>query len=260
MNNTIQTVSFIGSGNVATQMAKAFNAIGIKVLEVISQHPTNAQQLASILNASVPDSIETMQKVDLLCIAVKDDVMPELVSHLTGGFNAIVHTSGSVDMKVLVSKAENVGVFYPVQSFRKNDNMNWSEIPICVEANNDSFTDSLFSIAGKLSNQVAYLNSTQRIQLHIAAVMVNNFTNYLYSVSHDLVVKQHLSFSLLLPLIKASANKLSNEDPWALQTGPAIRQDIDIIQKHIKLLDGNPEAKELYKFISEHIIKKASDQ
>lgn len=257
VNNKIQSVSFIGSGNVATHLAKALTLNGLNVVEVFSPQHEHANALARELNATVAASISSLQPVDLIIIAVKDDAIQDVVNQLSSPVKAVVHTSGSVDMNILKNKAEYIGVFYPVQSFRVSEPVNWPEIPICLEANNDAFTEALFQFSGLLSKNVSYLNSTQRIQLHIAAVMVNNFTNYMYSVSYDLVTKQHLSFALLLPLIKQTAARLSSADPITLQTGPAVRNDVTVIEKHLKLLEGNQEAKELYSFISDHIIKKA---
>lgn len=257
MHTSIQTVSFIGSGNVATHLANAFIVAGLKVVEIISENVSHANELANTINAAVPASIADLQKVDLICIAVKDDAIGDVIQQLTPGHQALVHTSGSVDMKILKGKADHVGVLYPVMSFKKSESVIWNELPICIEAGNDAFTSRLFELAGKLSKQVSYLNSTQRIQLHIAAVIVNNFSNYLYAVSHEMLLKQHLPFSLLLPLIKQTSDRLTQQDPWRLQTGPAFRKDLAVIERHLKLLEGNPDARELYSFISNQIIKKA---
>lgn len=255
--NQIKSISFIGSGNVATHLAKVVKEHGIQVKEIYSPTYANALQLANEVAATAVKNMSDLKAVDLLVISVKDDVIDVVANQLSKGHVALVHTSGAVDLKVLSGKADNVGVFYPLQSFRKTDSVNWSEVPICIEAGNDQFAEQLFAFGNLISNQVSYLNSTQRLHLHVAAVMVNNFSNYLFAMAHEVVTKQNLSFGLLLPLIRHTALRLTQADPMQLQTGPAIRNDMDVIQHHINLLSGNPEARELYKFMSEQIIKKA---
>ncbi len=253
----ISTVSLVGSGNLAHHVAVGFHAAGITIKEIWSKDHHHAAGLAELVKADVCTRLENLERdVDLVIISIKDDAIEEALKLIPKDLPAIVHTSGSVDMKVLSLHANNMGVFYPVQSFNKKEAMDWKKVPICVEANNDEFTEMLFNVSKKLSDQVEYLNSTQRIQLHMAAIFVNNFSNYLFALAYDLVTKQHLPFSLLIPLIKQTAERLDQSNPALLQTGPAKRKDEAVIRKHLELLEGNPEAKEVYEFLSNQIIKK----
>jgi predicted short-subunit dehydrogenase-like oxidoreductase (DUF2520 family) len=257
-DKSISSISIIGAGNVATHLAIALFEKSIPIKEVWSNHPSNADLLAAKVNAKVSTNLGQLDTdVQLVIVSVKDDALVDIIKRLPEGISAIVHTSGSMDMKLLKETAPKVGVFYPLQSFNKNEPMAWTQVPICIEANNDSFANELFKLGEKLSENVQYINSTQRIQLHIAAIFANNFSNYLFSMAYDVVTKQHLPFSLLTPLIKQTADRLGNEDPFILQTGPAMRNDLKVINGHMELLKAHPEAQKVYQFISDQIIKKA---
>lgn len=254
----IKTISFIGAGNASTHLAKALHKAGINISEIWSYHPENATILADQVKAKVCTKINSIStKVDLIIISVKDDAMESVIRQLPAGINSIVHTSGSMEMKLLKDVATNFGVFYPLQSFNKNESIDFKSIPICVEASNDGFSAQLFELAQLISQQVEYVNSSQRAYLHIAAVIANNFTNYMYSTAYDLVTEKKIPFHLLIPLIQNTANRLENSDPFKKQTGPAKRDDDALIQSHLNMLGSNPELKELYQFISERIKKKA---
>lgn len=256
-NPAIKTVSIVGAGNLATHLAVGLNERGYDIKEIWSKDSTNAAILAKVVEASTCINLSDLNTdVDLVIVSVKDDAIEEVVKLLPTKLHSVIHTSGSLDMKVLNVGFENIGVLYPLQSFNKNEMADWRVVPVCVEANNDKFTNLLFELAKTLSNQVEYLNSTQRGQLHIAAVFANNFSNYLFSLAYEIAVKQHLPFSLLIPLIHQTAHRLSNENPFNLQTGPAQRNDVAVIKKHLEQLASNKNAQEVYEFLSNEIIKK----
>lgn len=258
--NKIESVSIIGAGNVATHLATELYSRGIKITEIWSWHLTNAEDLAKKTNASTCVTLSDLKTdVDLVIVAIKDDSVISMINQLPKGVPAIVHTSGGLNMDVLSGSSANIGVLYPLQSFRKDEQIEWNSVPICIEANNEDFSKLLRALGGELSKTVQYVNSDQRKKLHIAAVIANNFTNYLYSVSHDISIKADLPFSLLLPLIKQNTKKLTGNDPFEFQTGPAKRNDLKLIQDHIESLSDQPEVAGLYKYITDLIIKKAGN-
>jgi len=254
----IKTISFIGAGNVATHLAQVFYNNGFIIKNVWSSHIENATLLANKVGAVPCNSVQDIStEVDLIIIAVKDDVLTSVINYLPKGIHAVVHTSGSMEMKLLNEVATNVGVFYPLQSFNKNQLVDMGSVPVCIEASNDVFTQQLFELAHVFTLQVEYINSTQRAYLHVAAVFANNFTNYMYAVAYDLATEKKLPFNVLLPLIKNTSNRIDGSNPFNHQTGPAKRNDIEVIKKHLSMLEFNTEAQQLYQFISEQIIKKA---
>jgi predicted short-subunit dehydrogenase-like oxidoreductase (DUF2520 family) len=254
----IKTISIIGAGNVGTHLGKAFLKAGFNIKEVWSHQQKNAALLADLLQAKTCLEVGKISTdVDLILISVKDDHLEEVIRELPPNVSSIVHTSGSLEMKLLDGKAKNTGVFYPLQSFNKTEEVDFTNLPICIEASNDNFSDQLFELGNRISGHVEYINSTQRAYLHIAAVFANNFGNYIFSVAYELAAKKNISFQLLLPLIRNTALRLGSEDPFIKQTGPAKRNDLKLIQKHMELLKDDPEAKEMYEFISEKIKKKS---
>jgi predicted short-subunit dehydrogenase-like oxidoreductase (DUF2520 family) len=166
----------------------------------------------------------------------------------------VIHTSGSVAIKKLSDKNRK-GVFYPLQTFSKDSEVDFSEIPICLEAENSSDIELLKEMGKAISKNVQLINSEEREKIHLAAVFVNNFVNFLYQAGSDLLSENKLSFDLLKPLIKETANKISKLNPSEAQTGPARRNDQLTIEKQLHLLKDS-EYRALYKLLTEAIQKR----
>ena len=165
----------------------------------------------------------------------------------------IVHTSGSVGTDVFQNR-EKFGVFYPIQSFNKTIDVNFNDIPICIESNNSELEKKLINLANSISNSAHLLNSKQREQLHIAAVFASNFTNHMMSISEEILNSNKMSFDLLKPLIRNTFEKIKNNYPKDVQTGPAKREDYLIIEKHLELLKEYDDLQIIYSKITNHII------
>jgi predicted short-subunit dehydrogenase-like oxidoreductase (DUF2520 family) len=151
----------------------------------------------------------------------------------------------------IFSGNENYGVFYPMQTFSKNKPVNFEDVPLCLEANTQKNLTFLKKIASIVSNRVFEVNSEQRKVLHISAVFVNNFTNHLFALASDFCKKEELPFDMLRPLIKETVDKLDILDPYAAQTGPALRNDQKTIAAHLKMLDDDQS--KIYTIITESI-------
>lgn len=250
-------IVIIGCGNVAWHLAKLFSSL--KKYELfIYNHKSN-----SLLNdfktklkchtASNLNNIIANAEFYFVCVgdkfisATAKKISPIIANAI------IVHTSGSVKVDEL-GKHKNAGVFYPLQTFSKADDINWQETPIIIEAKNVDVKNKLTLFAKQFSHNVNSLNYKARLNLHLAAVLVNNFTNALYVAAEDLNY-ENKKVKLLLPLIKQTVLKLNNLDARAAQTGPAKRKDETVIKKHLKLLSGNDDLKKIYKQMSNLIIK-----
>lgn len=254
--NSIKKVSFIGSGNVASHLAAVLKSIGIEIVEVYSARPENAQKFADKFNCSLAKSIAGLNKnIDLLIISVPDSRIKEVSLQIAESEILVVHTSGITEMEVLDSR-KRFGVFYPLQTFSKKRVVDMSEVPFCIEAHNKNDFDILMDLASKISKNVNEVNSSQRKVLHLTAVMVNNFSNHMYHLAHEILENNRLSFNLLLPLIHETALKVKDVHPAEAQTGPARRNDISTMQEHMKMLIDFPEYQEIYKLLSEQILKK----
>lgn len=250
-------IVIIGAGNVATHLAKAFKAVNVELTQIWSNHYENALLLANQVNAVAIQDFSALDKTaDLCLIAVKDDAIAELLPQLTDFKGVIVHTSGSVSISVFEDLIKSYGVFYPLQTFSKNKVVNFSNIPICVEANDENTLALLKEIANKLSANVIEVNSDKRKILHLSAVFACNFTNHLYALAQEVLTLNGLEFDILRPLIAETANKVQDELPLNVQTGPAIRHDKETIIKHEELLKDQPALLEIYKTLSESIKNK----
>lgn len=225
------SILIIGDGNVASHLYKAFSKVDALVVSKI-----NSRNLTDIPNA------------DVTIIAVSDDAIAYVSSKIQNSF--VVHTSGSVAMTSLNNKSRK-GVFYMLQTFSKNKAIDFSEVPFCLETENEKDYSLLESLANLIGKKTYPINSQQRKALHIAAVFVNNFTNHMYKTGSDICAENNVPFAILQPLIKETAAKIETLSPTTAQTGPAIRNDQETVNKHLALL--NEQQQEIYTTITKSI-------
>lgn len=250
----IQRVTFIGAGNLATHLAKAFKKAGVRIVQIYSRTPESAGTLASILGVPYTNAIHELDlNTDLIVLSVKDDAMGQILDQADFSKRPIVHTAGSVSIDFLGRYSDRYGVLYPLQTFSKGREIDFSGIPLCVEASSAEILTELKELAAKISDSVYEINSNDRRILHLSAVFVCNFVNHLYDIGAQLVKRQGLEFELLKPLIRETAAKVMEMNPHDAQTGPARRYDNAIIESHLKLLDTIPELREIYSFVTNSI-------
>ena len=254
----IKNIAIIGSGNVATALAKAYAEKNINIVQVLSKNIKNAKklvaQLASYQNISaISDFKKLTQHVDCVIIAVNDDAIAEVLNKLPFKDKLVVHTSGSVGLSVFKG-VKKYGVFYPLQTFSNQNIKTLTDVPFCIEGNSETTKKKLIQLAKQVSNQVTELNSEQRKALHLAAVFANNFSNYMYIIAEEITSKNKLDFNLLKPLILETAKKIITQLPKQAQTGPAKRHDFETLSEHLKLLENEKELQEIYSIISNRIM------
>jgi predicted short-subunit dehydrogenase-like oxidoreductase (DUF2520 family) len=246
-------IVLIGSGNVATQLGLALKKSQHTLLQVYSKHISTATELAEKLQCSYTASFDELNtNADIYIIAVKDDAIKDVEKHLQLKNKIVVHTSGSIDMESIKTCSKNYGVFYPLQTFSKAKKVDFKNVPICLEANNKKTFTIIETLAKSISNSVNKLNSQQRATIHVAAVFACNFTNHFYAIADDILKSNKLSLDLLKPLITETAEKIKNNPPLAMQTGPAIRGDKETMDKHLKMIS-DTNYKQLYKLVSKSI-------
>ena len=240
-------VILLGSGNVATHLFQAFSkANGVEVVQVFSR----------TISKDFPETLQTsdykeIKAADVYIICVFDSAISSVSSQLSFENRLVVHTSGSTDINVLDSKNRK-GVFYPLQTFTKNKAVDFSEIPICLEAENVSDYNFLEKVANSISKNVYVISSEQRKALHVSAVFVCNFANHLYTIGNTICVENNIPFEILHPLIEETAKKIKSLSPSEAQTGPAVRNDQKTIEKHINFLTDENQ-KEIYKILTKSI-------
>src|SRR6202012_5457169 len=207
-------ITIIGSGNVATHLAAAFKNAGHVIVQVYSRTLQNAALLAYHVKADAIDNLKAIHpETDLFVIAVKDDAIGLIAEQLAKYDKLIVHTSGATGLFALTAFTDNAGVFYPLQTFSKTKEVDFSKVPLCIEGADENITKQLISLGQTISNNVSRVSSAQRKTLHLAAVFACNFPNYLYGVSQQVLGNEELDFNLLRRLISETAEKVGPQLP-----------------------------------------------
>jgi predicted short-subunit dehydrogenase-like oxidoreductase (DUF2520 family) len=254
----MQTISFIGSGNLAWHLAPALDNAGFVVKEVYSRNALHAEALTGRLyQAEVKATLDfSTSSSSVFIIAVNDSSISDIAKEIILPDNAVLaHTSGSVPLTDLQFAATiNIGVFYPLQTFTKSKKVDFKQTPIFIESNNQETEVALQMLAKAISNQVKKIGSEERKALHVAAVFASNFTNYMLTLSKEVMQKNWLEYDWLKPLIAETITKSLQLGPENAQTGPAMRGDLEILDKHFEFLKDDPSKAEIYKIISQHII------
>lgn len=252
-------ISFIGAGNIAWHLAPALERAGHSIKEVYSRHLKNAEKLCkNLYDAEAQAHVNfSRSKAQLFIIAVTDGSLPEVLEHLILPPQAIVvHTSGSHGVGVFDAKKYPLaGVFYLLQTFSRAKPIQMEEVPICIEGSNQEVESILLKLAASISKNVQLVSSQNRKTLHIAAVFACNFTNHLYSIAAEILKDKNLSLDLLKPLMQETLEKALELPPKEAQTGPAYRGDANIIQEHLAYLEKFPTYQQIYRLLTESIIK-----
>jgi predicted short-subunit dehydrogenase-like oxidoreductase (DUF2520 family) len=252
----VHRVAIIGAGNLATNLALALKKEKIEIVEVFNRTREHGEILAKKVSARYVNDLSRLTlNADLYIISVSDNAIHELAQHLFLSNMPVVHTSGSVEMNILKGCSMNIGVLYSPQTFIKSRPVSFKNLPVCIEASNSETEQTLLAIAGKLSENVQSITSGQRRIIHLAAVFAGNFTNFMYTISEELLRKNDLSFDLMKPIILKTAANVKKDHNFARQTGPAVREDLEILEKHKTLLNTYPDYKKIYELISGSIIK-----
>lgn len=248
-------IAFIGAGNVATVLARLLQQAGNTITGIYSASQTSAQKLGDelgVAQAGTLDNIDTSAEVYI--IAVADNAIASICKTLKLPGKIVLHTSGSTPQQVLATVSADYGVMYPLQSIRK-EAAHQPEIPFLINASNAEVLQKIKLLAAGISTMVEEADDSKRLALHLAAVMVSNFTNFLYTLASDYCAAQQVEFKTLVPLIKEVAGRTALYNPAVMQTGPASRGDSMTIEKHLQLLQGYPLQQAVYTSLTNSIIE-----
>lgn len=245
------SIAIIGSGNVAQHLIQAFSKnLEIELVQVFSRRKESVSHLLS--SDKITTDLTDLKNADIYIIAVSDNAVCEVSSRLVFENKLVVHTSGSVALTDLDNRNRK-GVFYPLQTFSKNKAIDFKQIPICLESQNEHDYKLLETVAKTISDHVHAINSEQRKALHVSAVFVSNFVNHLYQIGNAICEEHHVPFVILKPLIQETANKIVTLSPNEAQTGPAKRKDTTTIQSHLNFLSDENQ-KDIYQLLTKSII------
>jgi len=243
-----------GAGRVAGHLAEALVANGHTLVLVISRTAEHAGGLAGKTGAAwttLPPA--SLPPADIIIYAVSDHALEEVITAVPPGEMLALHTAGSIPLEIFRGKAKNYGVLYPLQTFTEGRAVDFREVPLCIEANTPENMARLKMLATSLSRRVIHAGTEQRLALHLAAVLVNNFVNHLFVQAERLLQEEGLAFDLLQPLLEETMAKALEMGPGKAQTGPAVRNDENVIKKHLELLSCSPELQKIYRLLTDSI-------
>ena len=252
---TNKRIVLIGAGNVAHALAPALLKAGLNLCQIYSRTIESAGELGQKTGITyTADAYAIYPDGDIYIFCVSDDALPSLIKRVVINHDALVlHTSGSLPLQVLKPLGKRYGVLYPLQTFTKKRVLDFSEIPLCIEAVNPATLKDVRELAEILSNHIEEISSDRRKILHLAAVFANNFVNHLYTLADGILQREGLDFNLLRPLIFETAHKVLSFSPEQAQTGPAKRGDEGILSMHKALLKNDSKLLNLYTILSDSI-------
>lgn len=245
-----------GSGRIATHLGKRLKSKGISVAQVLGRTAAHARALGETLRADWSDDwSELRQDADWILLAVRDDAIAQVARQLAryAPGALITHTSGATPGRVLAPWFERYGVFYPLQTFSPDRTPVWSKIPFCVDAASEADLVFLKKMAKVIGNLVYRVNDEQRAVLHVAAVFANNFANHCFAIAEKILEEKGLPFELLHPLMEETLAKAIQDSPARMQTGPAVRGDLETMRRHLDDLQDHPAWRDLYERLSKNI-------
>lgn len=258
-------IVFVGAGRLATNLARALHEAGHSIEAVYSRTMASAEALCLLVgdckspSTCMPtDDIDALPRdADVYILAVKDDALPHLIDQLHRHCpdRLLLHTAGSVPMSVFGSHAQ-CGVFYPMQTFSKERQVDFSRVHIFIEGSTPQALQTTRELAESINGggpQVTELTSDQRRLLHLSAVFACNFANHCYALAEKILAKEGIPFDVLLPLIDETTAKVHTMSPQQAQTGPAIRYDQSIISRQSQLLADDPLLQQVYDLMSQSI-------
>ena len=247
-------IVILGAGNVATHISRHFHARGQHILCVYSRTETSAQILAGELGTlGTSDPGKVPQKADFFILCGPDRAVGEVAGQFRDRQGIWLHTAGALDMDVFQGIALDHGVLYPLQSLSRERKIRMGHIPFLLEASSPLVMEKIRDLCSNITERVEEADSHTRLRVHLAAVFANNFSNHMVHVAQQLLEESKLDAKLLEPILEETFHKLTELSAAEAQTGPAVRGDVESMNKHIELLKGHPEWEKLYTFISREI-------
>ncbi len=250
----MMTITLLGGGNLANHLTNVLlNSNGCDLSQIYNRSIEKIRHFEK--QTKITNNLDDLRDTDIYILCIKDIAIKEVSAKIAHKEGLIVHTSGALAMEVLQNNLRK-GVFYPLQTFSKEKNLSFDNIPICIEAARPKDLEILHSLATLLSKKVYNINSLQRKKIHLAAVFVNNFVNHLYSIGKDICDTNNIPFEILQPLIEETAKKMNTLAPFEAQTGPARRKDYKTIEIHKS--ECSEEIETIYTVLTDAIIKSKS--
>lgn len=245
-----KSIALVGLGNVGTQLADYLLDNGFHLTQIFVRDFSKIPVKIKASNIEIVNDLKAIS-TDYCIVCVSDSSLNTVINQIPENVK-IGFTSGSIGLSNLDRK-ENMGVFYPLQTFTTNRTVDWKQIPFLIESNDEGFQQELLQLANEISSNVQIVNSTKRREIHLAAVFINNFINHQIFLAEEIARNYQFDVKLLHPLLKETIEKAISLGAYDSQTGPAKRKDENVIEAHIKMLDSD-QFKSIYKVLTQSII------
>ena len=251
----MERVVIIGSGNLAEALARAVAESNLQLVQIYARNAERARAVATLAATRWTTQPAELTDADIYLVAVSDRAVAEVAAALPLPAHACVaHTAGSVPLDVLPGRCAHRAVFYPMQTFTKGRRVDFAQIPIFLECDDEAFYPELEAFARQLSQTVIRADSARRAKIHLAAVFACHFANHMYALREQIPRSPGLDLGVLKPLARqTAAQALHAASPAAAQTGPAVRPALPPQAPHLRLLGDDMQLKEIYSTISQHI-------
>lgn len=248
-------VSFAGAGKVAGALCKAIYQSGSCIQKIVSRNESNGRQLSDSCKAQWSSDLVFPDSTEIIIVAVPDHTLENVLYNIKcGNKTLVVHTAGSMGIDLFPPHIKQRGVFYPLQTFSQGRDIVFTNLPFLLEASDNHSNEILKNLAESIGGKVYFVDNEHRKMLHLAAVFVNNFTNHMLRTGKEIASMAGFSFEVLEPLVNETISKALDIGPENSQTGPAVRNDLNTIEKHLDLLSFSPEMQDMYREITRSII------
>jgi predicted short-subunit dehydrogenase-like oxidoreductase (DUF2520 family) len=249
------SISFAGAGRVASALCKRIFAMGFKIDHITSLSEERGRKLADECKASWSSDLSFPSSTDIVIVAVPDHDLKAVLENVRCSPGALVaHTAGSFGTDIIPDMINHKGVFYPLQTFSTGRDVDFEGLPFLLESSDRQSSDILADLVAAVGGRSYFVNTDQRILVHLAAVFICNFSNHMLTLGKQISGKAGVPFDIFYPLLQETTSKAMDLGPEKSQTGPALRNDRNTIEKHLELLSFSPELRKMYNEISMSII------
>ncbi len=250
-------IVILGSGNMAhyccTQLVAQHE---FKLVQLYARNSIEGNILAKRFDTPIVNDLSAIiQNADIYIFAVADAAINQIANNFFKTEALLIHCAGSQPTTILENAGKNNGIIWPIYSIQKDQSTYPSDVPLVVDANNESARTSTELLAKSMSQNVTLLNHAQRKYMHLNAVLVNNFNNHLMAIAEQICKVENIDFNILLPIINQTAKRIELSSPSQSQTGPAKRGDWTTMQQQMDLLATHPEWQKVYESLSVSIKK-----
>ncbi len=242
----------VGSGRLAEALLASPALTHHNHVELAARNLVRQQQLCADFHCLPFDANNTHEATVLLC--VNDSALAETAATFGHIARVMVHFSGT--SAPIEGENYDSAVMWPVHSFGEKERPVWTQIPWVTEHRGHEAERFVSDFLAALGCTSVMLDVQQRRQLHLAAVVMNNFGNHLATLAFEWCTKQGLPASTLQHLVEQTFSRLRFTAPEAAQTGPARRGDNSTIEQHLNMLNANPQLQEIYRMFSKQIAER----